>query len=62
MKKIVDFLRPKANLEDVLARMAAKDGLNFRQIAKSTVIHKGMAARGFDNIPKTINTVVASVK
>lgn len=49
----------------MLARMAAKDGLNFRQIANSSEIHKGLAARGFgktDTIPKTINTVVANVK
>lgn len=64
-KKIVCFLKPKASLVEVLARMTTKDDLNFRQVANSSEIHKELAARGFgknETIPKSINAVVASVK
>ena len=52
--KITNFLKRVNTLEEVISRLAAKDGLSFRQIANSDDIRKGLQARGFKNVPASI--------
>ena len=44
-----------------MAKLAAEDGISFRQIATSVTIQKGLHALGFKDIPKSVNGVVLNI-
>lgn len=48
--------------EETIARLAAKDGITFRQIASSVDIRKGLEARGFKDVPTSVHGVVSKIK
>lgn len=58
-KKITTFFRNTEvdTLDQVLARMASLDGIRFQLFCTSEDIRKGLAARGFKDIPKSPNTI-----
>ncbi|XP_055548367.1 uncharacterized protein LOC129731962 [Wyeomyia smithii] len=59
---IMQYFSNVSQLEIVLARMAAKDCISFRTIARSEDIRQGLLARGFTGIPKTHDGVRQKVK
>lgn len=58
-KLITSYFKSNKNeeLSKVLARMTARDGLSFNTLINSYDIRQGLSARGFENIPKSSNTI-----
>ena len=50
-------LKKEENLSEVLARMAAKDGISFSTICNSIDIRPGLVAQGYKNVSKSCNTI-----
>ena len=49
--------KEEENLSEVLARMAAKDGISFSTNCNSIDIRAGLVARGYKNVPKSRHTI-----
>lgn len=59
---MLDFYKLQGSLQEALAKLAAQDGLTFRQIANSTILQNGLKALGYRDIPSSINGVVSKIK
>lgn len=56
--QITDFFNRKNEcFDEVLSRITALDGLPFRVFCTSIELRKSLIARGFKNIPKSVNTI-----
>lgn len=60
-KSIVNYVKRKDSLEEVIARCAAKDGFTFNQIATSEDLRKGFVARGYENIPNSVTGIISHI-
>lgn len=58
---IARFVKRKDCIEEVLARLASKDGLSFRQIVISNDLRNGLVARGYNDIPDSVNGVIYKI-
>lgn len=60
--QITDFFNTKNDcFDEVLSRMTALDGLPFRVFCTSIELRKSLIARGFKNIPKSVNIIRRTV-
>ena len=51
MKSIAEFCQKKKPIEEVIARLVAENGLNFKQLATSELIHEAFKSYGYE-MPK----------